>query len=78
MSKETFYDYNCNSCDASYKSNQLERECFYCGANALKIVVKRPLVIRIKEKTSQEQLNEALDAMSSPDYDWEYEINKGR
>tara|TARA_R100000544_G_C2226427_1_gene61056 strand:+ start:1797 stop:2027 length:231 start_codon:yes stop_codon:yes gene_type:complete len=76
MSKETFYNYHCNSCDGTYTSNELESKCFYCNANALEIEVKRPLVVRIKNKSVEQELNEALDAMADPNYDWERAINK--
>ncbi len=76
MRKETFYDYHCRSCDASYMSNDMEQKCFYCNANALEIEVKRPDIVRIKKKTAEQELNEALDAMKDPNYDWERAINK--
>ncbi len=76
--KEQFYNYVCNSCDAKYTSNEHEAECFYCGSKTIMIQFKRPSVIRVKRKTEREELDEALDAMSSPDFDWDYEINKSR
>ena len=75
---EQFYDYVCNSCDANYTSNEHETECFYCGNKTIVIQVKRPNIIRVRKKTARQQLDEALDAMSSPDFDWDYEINKSR
>jgi len=75
MNKETFYDYHCNSCDETYTSNELESKCFYCDANALEMEVKRPLVVRVRKKTANQELNDALDAMQDPNYDWERAIN---
>jgi len=74
--KEQFYDYVCNSCDANYTSNEHETECFYCGEKTIVIQVKRPSIIRVRKKTARQELDEALDAMSSPDFDWDYAINK--
>jgi hypothetical protein len=54
----------------------MEQKCFYCNANALEIEVKRPDIVRIKKKTAEQELNEALDAMKDPNYDWERAINK--
>ena len=76
MSKETFYDYLCNSCDASYTSNEEETECFYCGQKTLVIQIKRPNIVRVRKKTQQQEMNETLDAMSEPDFDWEWEISR--
>ena len=76
MSKETFYDYLCNSCGATYTSNEEETECFYCGQKTLVIQIKRPNIVRVRKKTQQQEMNETLDAMSEPDYDWEWEISR--
>ena len=67
MSKEIFYDYLCNSCDASYTRNEEETECFYCGQKTLVIQIKRPNIVRVRRKTQQQEMNETLDAMSEPD-----------
>lgn len=78
MNEETFYDYLCNSCDATYTSNEEETECFYCGQKTLVIQIKRPNIVRVRRKTQQQEMNETLDAMSEPDYDWEWEITRKR
>jgi len=75
---ENFYDYHCNSCEATYTSNEEETECFYCGKPTLVIQVKRPNIVRVRKKTPREELDAALDSMSEPDYDWDYEISKRR
>ena len=73
---EIFYDYLCNSCDANYTSNEEETECFYCGQKTLVIQIKRPNIVRVRKKTQQQEMNETLDAMSEPDFDWEWEISR--
>jgi DNA-directed RNA polymerase subunit RPC12/RpoP len=78
MSEELFYDYNCSSCKAAYTSNEAEEKCFYCNSTSLTIKVQRPKIQRIRRKSELELLNETLDKIAQPDWDWDNEVNKSR
>jgi len=78
MSKELFYDYHCSNCKATYISNEVETECHYCGSKSLVIEIQRPKIIRVRKKSEREKLDEALDAMQEPDYEWMNDVSQKR
>ena len=78
MSEELFYDYYCNSCKAIYTSNSPEEKCFYCERTKLTIKVQRPKIQRIRKKSELELLNETLDNMEEPDFEWMREVKENR
>jgi DNA-directed RNA polymerase subunit RPC12/RpoP len=78
MSEELFYDYHCSSCKATYTSNEPEDKCFYCSSTNLSIKVQRPKIQRIRKKSELELLNETLDNIAQPDWDWINEVNNNR
>tara|TARA_R100000322_G_C5432052_1_gene188772 strand:- start:492 stop:728 length:237 start_codon:yes stop_codon:yes gene_type:complete len=78
MSEELFYDYHCGSCKATYTSNQPEEKCFYCDSTKLTIKVQRPKIQRIRKKSELELLNETLDNIPEPDYEWMNDLDKNR
>ena len=78
MSEELFYDYHCGSCKATYTSNEPEEKCFYCNSTNLTIKVQRPKIQRIRKKSELELLNETLDKITEPNWDWDNEVKNNR
>lgn len=78
MSEELFYDYHCGSCKAIYTSNEQEDKCFYCDSTNLNIKVQRPKIQRIRKRSELEILNETLDSIAEPNWDWDNEVKNNR